>query len=163
MSESDKTTDGSELITVFIGDLFNCRERKRTLEEEHIDAFVSGDVEGLVSELGPPILRLQVKKEDIEDVIEIFQDEWQEVLTTEGLQDKETDAMDFSQESITCPGCQTETTEVTEDGECPTCGLFLGFPEGADDDDGSDDDGEEDTEIDDDEYDLEDDDEDPKA
>jgi len=121
-----------DLITIFIGDLHNCRERKRILEEEGIPSVLVGDLEGTIPDAGIPILSLRVEEEDIEDVRDIFEELWQETLDLEGLQE-DNSVIDLNQDVITCPGCQTELTEVTEEGLCPECGLFLGLPEEEDD------------------------------
>ncbi len=117
-----------ELVTVFIGDLNNCRERLHDLAEEGIPSVIMV-YEEVINSMGPPVLQLQVRKTDIEDVAEIFAELWEEVLDTEGIGEVGNDVIDFSADTIICPGCQTEISEVTEEGECPECGLFLGLPE----------------------------------
>ena len=118
-----------DLVTVFMGDLYNCRERLNILEEHEISSIITGELEGIQDDLGAPTLSLQIKREDLEQVITIFNEVWEEILEVEGIEDAEASVLDFSADVIVCPGCQTETDEVTEDGECPECGLFLGFPE----------------------------------
>ena len=119
-----------DLVTVFVGDLNNCRERLHELAEEGVPSIIVA-YEEVISSMGPPVLQLLVRKEDIEDVAEIFAEIWEEVLDTEGIGDVVNDVIDLSADTIVCPGCQTETDEVTEEGECPECGLFLGLPEEA--------------------------------
>ncbi len=120
---------GEELITVFVGDLYNCRERLNILEENEIPAVITGDLDGIYQDVGQPVFSLEVRRSDVEDVIEIFNEVWEEILEIEGITDVDEAIIDLNADVIVCPGCQTETSEVTEDGECPHCGLFLGFPE----------------------------------
>jgi hypothetical protein len=122
-----------EMVTVFLGDLQNCRERLITLEEYDIPAVIVGDIEGEVPAQGPPTLELRVYREDIEAVVELFQQIWQETLAFAGLEAPPDQIVDLSQDTVVCPGCQTEISEVTDEGECPECGLFLGFPPEEDD------------------------------
>ncbi|MCB9639044.1 MAG: hypothetical protein H6727_09145 [Myxococcales bacterium] len=117
-----------EMVTVFIGDLQNCRERLLALEEHEIPAVVVGDVDGTVPEQGAPVLELRVYREDLEDVIDLFEQLWQETLELSGLEAQHDGVVDLSQDIVVCPGCQSEISEVTAEGECPECGLFLGFP-----------------------------------
>lgn len=120
--------DIDDLVTVFIGDLHNCRERLHELAEEKIPSIIVA-YSDVVNEVGPPVLQLQVRREDLEDVADVFAEIWEEVLDTEGLDTSRSDVVDLSQDTITCPGCGSEVSELTEDGECPECGLFLGLPE----------------------------------
>lgn len=120
--------DEEDLITIFVGDLYNCRERERILEREGIASIIVGPTDGRVADLGPPVLQLQIRREDIQDTVEIFEEEWQEILDIEGL-DAQEDVIDLNQDTIVCPGCGTEISEVTEEGECTECGLFLGLPD----------------------------------
>ncbi len=120
--------ENDDLVTVFISDLQNCRERLEELHEEGIPSVIVA-FEDHISAMGPPVLQLLVRREDIEDVAEIFKEIWEEVLDTEGVTTTTSDVIDFSQDTIVCPGCETEISEVTEEGECPECGLFLGFPD----------------------------------
>ncbi len=122
-----------EMVTVFLGDLQNCRERLLTLEEHEIPAVIVGELEGEVLEQGPPTLELRVYREDLEAVVAVFQQIWQETLAISGLEATPDNVVDLSQDTVVCPGCQTEIAEVTADGECPECGLFLGFPPEDDD------------------------------
>lgn len=122
----DPETD--DLVTVFIGDLNNCRERLHELAEEKIPSIIVA-YSDVVSAMGPPTLQLQVLREDLPDVAKVFAEIWEEVLDTEGLHVSGPDVIDFSQDTIVCPGCESELSELTEDGECPECGLFLGLPE----------------------------------
>jgi hypothetical protein len=117
-----------EMVTVFLGDLSTCRERLRVLEEEGIPAVIVGSLEGEIPDVGAPILQLRVMREDIPDVVDVFQEIWKEILNLEGVEDPVEALVDLSQDTVICPGCQSEISEVTEDGECPVCGLFLGFP-----------------------------------
>lgn len=119
-----------DLVTVFLGDLQNCRERLEELAEEGIPSVIVA-YEDHISAMGPPVLQLLVRREDIEDVADIFREIWEEVLDTEGVTTTASDIIDFSQDTIICPGCQSEISEVTEEGACPECELFLGFPEEA--------------------------------
>lgn len=126
--------DKDEFVIVFQGDLFNCRERMTFLEEEEIPCQIIGVEETLSQDGMPPVMQLVVLKEDIEDVVAIFAEVWKETLDREGLdadqiQQLKEDVVDLNAETIICPGCQTEISEVTEEGECIECGLFLGLPE----------------------------------
>lgn len=117
-----------DLVAVFMGDLHNCRERLHELAEEGIPSLVTG-ANDVVNDMGPPVLQLLVRREDIEDVAEIFAELWEEVLEVEGIGDTVSDAIDLNADTIVCPGCQTEISELTAEGECPECGLFLGLPD----------------------------------
>jgi hypothetical protein len=140
MSDNHDTPELDEAVIVFQGDLFNCRERLRVLHEEEVHAEIIGAEGAVVVDGMPTMMNIIVPREDLELTIEIFADIWQETLSSEGLQEDEIselsgDVIDFSQDTIICPGCRTELSEVTEDGECPECGLFLGLPEDDDDED----------------------------
>lgn len=134
LEEIDPELD--ELVAVFVGDLHNCRERLYELEQEGIPSIIIGQMEGGVFESGPPVLELCVRKEDLEDVAEIFEEIWEEILDTEGVDNgSDSPAIDFSKDTVVCPGCQSEISEVTEEGECIECGLFLGFPDEGEEED----------------------------
>ncbi len=128
LGENHQNSDGDgELLTVFVGDLYSCKERLETLEEEGIEAVVEmspQDAEGV-----PPLFELKVKREDLEEVAEIFAEIWEEILKVEGITEQTDGIIDLSQETVTCPGCLSVIDCVTEDGECPECGLFLGLPD----------------------------------
>jgi len=115
-------------VTVFVGSLDNCRERLKELEYAGVPSIIL-KYEEIANAMGPPALQLKVREEDIEDVSDIFREIWEEVLVLEGVGDHVNDVIDLSADTIICPGCQTETDTVTEEGECPECGLFLGLPE----------------------------------
>ena len=137
MNYDEIDPEEDDVVTVFVGDLHNCRERLAILADENIPSLIAGDVEGMISEYGPPVLTLQVRREDMEDVVEIFEEVWLETLDLEGL-DVDEAIVDLSSDSIVCPGCQSVIDEVTADGECPECSLYLGFPEESSSDDDSD-------------------------
>lgn len=120
--------EGKTLVTVFIGTLDNCKERHHILAEANIPSLISRDVEGLIDEMGPPVLALQVDEEDIQAVIDIFEEVWDESLDIEGLQVQNPGLIDLDEETIECPGCGSIVEELL-DGECPECGLFLGVPD----------------------------------
>ncbi len=128
VEQKDGEGEREEWVTVFTGDLHNCKERLEILQEEGIEAIVEGDIEDSVQEVGVPIFQLKVQKKDLEEVAEIFAEIWEEILETEGIGEISDEIVDLSKDKVICPGCKSEIEEVTEDGECPECGLFLGFP-----------------------------------
>lgn len=133
MSETTSPETQEEWIVVFQSDLFTCRERLAVLLEEEINAQIIA-AEDVRHDGMPTYMQVIVLQEDIEEVVEIFAEIWKETLSTEGLDESEIqqvaeDVVDLSQDTVICPGCQKEISEITEDGECIECGLFLGFPD----------------------------------
>ena len=127
--ELEKRLASEELTPVFAGDLDNCKTRNRVLAEHGIPALITGDLEATETETLSPYMYVQCATEDVEDVAAIFQELWNESLSTEGIQVDEADAVDMEAEEIECPGCSTVISELTVEGECPECGLFLGYDE----------------------------------
>ena len=127
--ELERRLASEELTPVFAGDLENCKARYQVLGEHGIPSLITGDLEAKETETLSPYMYLQCATEDVEDVAAIFQDLWNESLTLEGIEVDEVDAVDMEAEEIECPGCSTLISELTVEGECPECGLFLGYDE----------------------------------
>ena len=72
---------------------------------------------------------LFVPEASIESCREFIDRMQKETIAREGLEDYEAPLLDYSKEEISCPACGTVCSSKLE--ECPECGLFLGLPEGA--------------------------------
>ena len=132
MSEEQVIPD-DKAIYIFGGQLEECQSRARIFAEEDVFTEIEYD-EAATQQIGGafPVFVLKAHLDDKELIQEIMEDIWQEALVLNGLSE-DTAVVDLTADTVICPGCQTEITELTEEGECPECFLFLGFPPEEDD------------------------------
>ena len=127
MSEAPVIPD-EKAIYIYGGQLEECQSRARVFAEEGVVTAIEFD-EAATHQIGGafPVFVLRAHADDQELIREIMEDIWQEALELNGLADN-APVVDLTADTVICPGCQTEISELTEEGECPECFLFLGFP-----------------------------------
>ena len=126
MSEAPAIPD-EKAITIYGGQLEECQSRARVFAEGVVTEIAVD--EAATQQIGGafPVFVLRAHADDQELIREIMEDIWQEALELNGLAD-DAPVVDLTADTVICPGCQTEISELTEDGECTECFLFLGFP-----------------------------------
>ncbi len=127
MSEEQSIPD-DKAIYIFGGSLEECQSRARVFLKEDVVTEMEYDEEATQQIGGAfPVFVLRANMDDKELIQEIMEDIWEEALVLNGMS-TDVAVVDLTQDTIVCPGCTTEISELTEEGECTECFLFLGFP-----------------------------------
>lgn len=120
----------SETVIFTEAALQQCRELEKILYKANISCAVfpvnldqSSATLGSTSSMN---YRVVIRVSDVLAAQEAMRGHFYAQVLKEGQGDLMREAVDLSQDSITCPAC-LETGSL-KDGECPHCGLALGVP-----------------------------------
>ena len=109
---------GKDLVPVARGALDALRENKALLAQGQVASVIVADEEARVIPGAPRTMLLVVSKDDVEASAEVLGQNFQNMVSQEGLEGNQ------DLDAAHGPACGTEVPPDTE--ECPECGLFVG-------------------------------------
>ncbi len=124
-----------ETISFMEAGLMQCRELEKVLARHKISCVVypvnlEGQTGAALGATGDRKYMVLIRVSDIEKARLALEGQFIEQVAREGQGPFVKDAIDLSENIISCPACGE--ANPLKDGECPVCGLFLGVvePEG---------------------------------
>lgn len=117
--------EGEELVLIYRGPLADIKALQEELTSQRIGSLVVGDENSCKKGCSPPMLHLQVRREEAAEAMQILGAVHRKSTKLDTLAPGHVDAVfDASRQEATCPACGHcfSTSNMT----CPDCGLCFG-------------------------------------
>ena len=121
--------DQVETTPIVEAGLDACREIERELLDNQIPAYVAGITtdDAALGSANVSRFSVVIATEDLAKASAFLKGRFEALAAQEGIGSLSAEAIDLSDEIITCPACGHQGP--LSEGNCADCGLFLGAPE----------------------------------